>query len=107
MRNESSERKAEFTRMFLALYAHDQDDREQAVMGLEQAFKAREDYINSLSHSEYLAYKARREAQALEEEPQLTCEPECDMDNAVPYRSTGALGHGWECGICGNFLQAG
>jgi hypothetical protein len=45
--------------------------------------------------------------QALEEESQLTCEPECDMDNAVPYRSTGALGHGWECGICGNFLQAG
>ena len=32
--NESSERKAEFTRMFLALYATDQDDREQAVMGL-------------------------------------------------------------------------
>jgi len=31
---------------------------------------------------------------------------DCD-DNAVPYESNGALGHGWECGICGKFLQAG
>jgi hypothetical protein len=30
----------------------------------------------------------------------------CD-DNAVPYVSDGALGHGFECGICGAFLQAG
>lgn len=30
----------------------------------------------------------------------------CD-ENAVPYTSDGALGHGWECGICGRFLQAG
>ena len=29
------------------------------------------------------------------------------MDNAVPYESDGALGHGWECGVCGAFLQAG
>ncbi len=29
------------------------------------------------------------------------------MANAVPYVSDGALGHGFECGICGNFLQAG
>lgn len=29
------------------------------------------------------------------------------FDNAVPYESDGALGHGWECGICGEFLQAG
>ena len=29
-------------------------------------------------------------------------------DNAVPYtNSGGALGHGWECGVCGKFLQAG
>jgi transcription initiation factor IIE alpha subunit len=28
-------------------------------------------------------------------------------DNAVPYESDGALGHGFECGICGEFLQAG
>ena len=28
-------------------------------------------------------------------------------DNAVPYESDGALGHGWECGTCGKFLQAG
>jgi hypothetical protein len=27
--------------------------------------------------------------------------------NAVPYESDGPLGHGWECGICGEFLQAG
>ena len=33
-------------------------------------------------------------------------EHDCD-DNAVPYESDGALGHGWECGICGKFLQAG
>jgi len=31
---------------------------------------------------------------------------DCD-ENAVPYESDGALGHGWECGICGKFLQAG
>lgn len=31
---------------------------------------------------------------------------DCD-ENAVPYASDGALGHGWECGICGAFLQAG
>ena len=29
------------------------------------------------------------------------------MENAVPYTSDGALGHGWECGRCGKFLQAG
>jgi hypothetical protein len=31
---------------------------------------------------------------------------DCD-DHAVPYVSDGALGHGWECGLCGAFLQAG
>ena len=25
----------------------------------------------------------------------------------VPYTSDGVLGHGWECGVCGAFLQAG
>lgn len=30
----------------------------------------------------------------------------CD-ENAVPYVSDGPLGHGFECGICGKFLQAG
>lgn len=30
----------------------------------------------------------------------------CD-EHAVPYESDGALGHGWECGFCGRFLQAG
>lgn len=28
-------------------------------------------------------------------------------ENAVPYTSDGPLGHGWECVICGRFLQAG
>lgn len=28
-------------------------------------------------------------------------------DNAVEYVSDGPLGHGWECGLCGAFLQAG
>ena len=27
------------------------------------------------------------------------------MDSAVPYRT--ADSHGWECGVCGAFLQAG
>lgn len=32
---------------------------------------------------------------------------DCD-ENAVPYvGGGGALGHGWECGVCGAFLQAG
>lgn len=29
------------------------------------------------------------------------------MENAVQYESDGVLGHGWECGVCGDFLQAG
>lgn len=34
--------------------------------------------------------------------------PEHDcFANPVPYVSDGALGHGWECGLCGSFLQAG
>ncbi len=28
-------------------------------------------------------------------------------DYAVAYESNGALGHGFECGMCGAFLQAG
>ena len=28
-------------------------------------------------------------------------------ENPVPYESDGPLGHGWECGVCGAFLQAG
>lgn len=28
-------------------------------------------------------------------------------ENPVPYESDGPLGHGWECGVCGTFLQAG
>lgn len=34
--------------------------------------------------------------------------PEHDCwENPVPYVSDGALGHGFECGVCGAFLQAG
>lgn len=36
------------------------------------------------------------------------CLPDHDcMENAVPYTSDGALGHGFECGVCGAFIQAG
>lgn len=28
-------------------------------------------------------------------------------DHAVPYVSDGPLGHGFDCGLCGKFLQAG
>lgn len=31
----------------------------------------------------------------------------CADPMPVPYESDGALGHGWECGKCGGFLQAG
>lgn len=29
------------------------------------------------------------------------------MEHAVPCTTDGPLGHGWECGKCGAFLQAG
>jgi hypothetical protein len=29
------------------------------------------------------------------------------MQHAVPYISDGPLGHGWKCGVFGEFLQAG
>lgn len=29
------------------------------------------------------------------------------MEHAVQCTTDGPLGHGWECGRCGNFLQAG
>jgi hypothetical protein len=38
----------------------------------------------------------------LKDVPPHDCE-----ENMVPYKSDGALGHGWECGLCGRFLQAG
>lgn len=37
---------------------------------------------------------------------QVDADHNCD-ENAVPYESDGPLGHGWECGVCGAFLQAG
>lgn len=34
--------------------------------------------------------------------------PEHDCwDHAVYVLTDGPIGHGWECGTCGNFLQAG
>lgn len=29
------------------------------------------------------------------------------FEEAVPILTNGPLGHGWACGICGTFLQAG
>lgn len=34
--------------------------------------------------------------------PEHNCE-----DHWTEYVSSGALGHGFECGVCGKFLQAG
>lgn len=34
-----------------------------------------------------------------------TCQ--CEDPEPVPYVSDGPLGHGWDCGRCGGFLQAG
>lgn len=36
----------------------------------------------------------------------LAVRHDCD-ESAVPYFSDGALGHGWKCGVCDAFLQAG
>lgn len=46
---------------------------------------------------------------AMNPESSVRAEPpphDC-WENPVPYVSDGALGHGWECGVCGAFLQAG
>jgi hypothetical protein len=37
----------------------------------------------------------------------ITPRPHDCIDHPVPYVSDGRLGHGWECGVCGAFLQAG
>ena len=29
------------------------------------------------------------------------------MEHAVPISTDGPIGHGWECSLCGSFLQAG
>ena len=29
------------------------------------------------------------------------------MEHAYPHGTDGPLGHGWSCGVCGEFLQAG
>lgn len=49
-----------------------------------------------------VAVGARAEEARSEQIPAHDC-----MENAVPYVSDGPLGHGWECGVCGEFLQAG
>jgi hypothetical protein len=36
-----------------------------------------------------------------------TEEDHARMEHAVPCTTDGPLGHGWECGRCGAFLQAG
>lgn len=45
-------------------------------------------------------------AAALEASGETVPDHDCEA-NAVPYVSDGALGHGWECAVCGAFLQAG
>lgn len=42
----------------------------------------------------------------VERSPRKVDPHDCEA-HAVPYKSGGALGHGFECGICGKFLQAG
>lgn len=49
---------------------------------------------------------AGAKAAALAASGESVAEHDCD-ENAVPYVSDGALGHGFECGVCGAFLQAG
>ncbi len=54
-----------------------------------------------------VAHRTRYRAEML---PEISAprHPGHDCNNhPVPYRSDGALGHGFECGICGRFLQAG
>lgn len=57
--------------------------------------------VEELREEDIRAHRAgRRTLQA------LAVSHVCD-EHAVPYTSDGPLGHGWECGICGAFLQAG
>lgn len=43
-----------------------------------------------------------------EAEPVVNVPPSHDcMDHAYPHDTDGPLGHGWSCGVCGEFLQAG
>lgn len=46
------------------------------------------------------------EQRIYDEEDAAKLQHDCD-DHATPYTSDGPLGHGWECEICGKFLQAG
>jgi len=50
--------------------------------------------------------RAGAKAEALAESGAEPPPHDC-WENPVPYESDGALGHGWECGVCGAFLQAG
>jgi hypothetical protein len=47
------------------------------------------------------------ETARIQEERGIEPPPHDCWDHPVPYTSDGALGHGWECGVCGEFLQAG
>lgn len=64
-----------------------------------------------MANKRYVRIMARREAEDKQVQKELAdfaAVPEHDcMENAVPYESDGAIGHGFECGICGKFLQAG
>lgn len=59
----------------------------------------------------YRFYPTRRSVAALCEDiaaAMKAAPPTHDCwENAEPYTSDGALGHGFKCGVCGAFLQAG
>lgn len=48
----------------------------------------------------------KRHRAAAEKEARELNNHDC-MEHAQPCTTTGPLGHGWECGRCGAFLQAG
>jgi ribosomal protein L37AE/L43A len=77
---------------------------EEVQMGTAaERFNARFERVGS---DEAIAERAEYERRYAAMMERKRGEHDCD-ENAVPYVSDGALGHGWECGICGAFLQAG
>lgn len=87
---------------------------------IEQEGRGGADQVMITDHSHRPAWKAHCDAVGGEERATylLVCaedginpdndpDPECVEHEPVPYQSDGPLGHGWECGRCGAFLQAG
>lgn len=73
--------------------------REKAAKIREAIGRAKEMLADS--KAKVAAGKSQRDA-----EMERIANHDCE-DEAVEYESDGALGHGWECGVCGRFLQAG